>query len=188
MMSGTATQHSLFTAGVKVPNIWLATDPSHGFNLCFVELLEGMPWTRPSNLGSHQVLRTVRDYAEWNIQCTKLSYDRIGSLIHGNEATIGPFIWLDKWNPEPPYFPGPFRTLAERYMAFIDMNLDYITLGINSRRDPLKAYLLHLELRELIASDVQLSQNVEETFIKHGDAGGSHIMVDTEGSISGIID
>ena len=147
-----------------------------------------------------KTLTTIRDYARISIRLSELNFSNIGSLTQDNEGRIqvGPLITFEESASHPPWYSGPFRTLAERYLSSIDVKLRQILAGEGPKEyfdgnqtkqvDPVESYLILLELRTVITDSPDFNQEACTTYIKHGDLTGPNIMVNEAGIITGIID
>lgn len=84
---------------------------------------------------------------------------------------------------------GPFTDLQSYYKASIQLLLNLIHRGEIHADRPVDAYLLYRYLYEIVP---ELYPDVAEpgtkTYLKHADDKGSHILVDEEMNITGIID
>ena len=179
---------------------------SSGLDICFVEHISGRSRPERLDMKDDTTLNTIRDFARFSIQLSEWAFPKIGSLFSdvrlaqgdqirnptasklGSPLYIGPFINQDHHLTGPPYFPGPFRTMAAGYSAHIDQCLRAILDGSRYELDPIPNYLAQLELRQMIKNDVGLSRPVNGTYIAHGDMSGCNIMEDQKGDLMGIID
>ncbi|KAJ8069598.1 hypothetical protein OCU04_000036 [Sclerotinia nivalis] len=87
---------------------------------------------------------------------------------------------------------GPFHDLAHYYDQIIARILCMIVNGVFYTPWPIETYLIHLSLHDL-ASSLSFSQSFSTAgngkfYLKHLDDQGSHIMVDEDYNITGVID
>ena len=159
--------------------------------MCFVEYVEGTIGNPRITDDSLSTLTLSQDYAKFSIRLSQIPFRLIGSLtpnMSGENPGVGPFINRDHNLDQPPYFHGPFTTLAERYTAWIDDKLESILHKETWVNDRLGRYLIQLELRDLIQHDPDCQKPVEAAYIKHGDASGNNFMLDSEGHLLAIFD
>jgi hypothetical protein len=97
-------------------------------------------------------VKFIESYADFCIQVANLSYDSIGSLTLESEMIkVGSCIDLYGVSTmTSPYFPGPFKTMRDRYITHIDRVLDAIRKGLVGRGRPLLMYLAHLVAKDFI--------------------------------------
>ncbi|KAJ3888100.1 hypothetical protein GG344DRAFT_54366 [Lentinula edodes] len=90
-----------------------------------------------------------------------------------------------------PFFFGPFRSSAHRYLAQIEHVLREIEQGSGAfagDEDVISVYVTHLWLKDLMQNSPRLWEDGEQTFLKHADDKGDQIMVDKDGKFVGVID
>ena len=109
----------------------------------------------------------------------------VGSLDQDGEVV--PWIKTSFCRMEPPFFCGPFKTVRERYLAFIDHILKEIEAGSELEEEAMPAYLAHLDIEEVVLHDEEMGRE-EVTYLKHADDKGDQIMVDEDGHITAVID
>lgn len=134
----------------------------------------------------------VRSYAEHHVKLSKAPFRGIGSpcLRQGDSQpySAGPFIPLSAFvRPDASHFEGPFRTMRDYYMARIDTILHLILRGLIYREMPLLFYLLHLEVKSMVSLSEELDREVRECFIRHPDAAGRNLLVES-GTITAYVD
>jgi hypothetical protein len=118
----------------------------------------------------------IEGYADYAIQVAELSYDAIGSLKFGESGasgsiTVGPLVDLYGISgTAAPHFPGPFKTMRDRYIHQIDRALECTRKGLVGRGRPLYAYLGHLVARSLVMDCAELTKEGDEFFIRQPDA------------------
>ena len=118
----------------------------------------------------------IEGYADYAIQVAELSYKAIGSLKFGeggasDQITVGPLVELYGISGiAAPHFPGPFKTMRDRYIDQIDRVLECTRKGLVGRSRPLSIYLAHLVSRSLIMDCADLAKEEGEFFIRQPDA------------------
>jgi hypothetical protein len=134
-------------------------------------------------------LKFIEDYAEFCIQVSNLSYDSIGSLdLDGNKIKVGPMVELyGVSSTTAPYFPGPFKSMRDRYVAQIDRVLSATRKGLMGQNRPLLVYLAHLVARDLVMNDPEMGKEEGEFYIRQPDALAGQFLV-KDGSITAVLD
>nr|XP_018265005.1 uncharacterized protein I303_03187 [Kwoniella dejecticola CBS 10117]OBR87163.1 hypothetical protein I303_03187 [Kwoniella dejecticola CBS 10117] len=211
--SEVATLNVLKSHGVPVPTAWL---PPHmqerytgqeapNIDYFFYDFLPGKAqevpidgYFGPINLPEDKIDQLVENYvksqtmlSEIKLPCKQIGCLKISSTLDpaAEVIEVGPIIQQGTFmRPTAPHFLGPFDTLKEMYTAHIDATLHYIS--INGLRDKFQVddYLWHLELRELVSCSKVLGETPDQLYIKHLDPSGTHLMVDENGYLSGILD
>ena len=158
-----------------------------------LEFVQGTSWEddRILDISNSKIRNTIQDYARFCIELSRLQFSQIGSLTRGSDGTlsVGPLAKGRANLPEAPWFNGPFKSQAERYLSFIDEHLQ--TWSVESaptRQSPVLSYLLELELRDLIAQDPEMNRPATCTYIRHEELAPHNFMVDDEGHITAVID
>nr|XP_031859378.1 uncharacterized protein CI109_005219 [Kwoniella shandongensis]KAA5526450.1 hypothetical protein CI109_005219 [Kwoniella shandongensis] len=182
-----------------IPNQPLLVEQSP--NYFFEEFLGGQPWIRSptpltNGIVGEKIARTfITDLARLHqsISCIPLAGNGIGSLMPGVEKRsspqVGPLIQGSLlMTPDPPYFLGPFKTNKERYLAKIDAVLNCIHQGCIVLVDPVGCFLAHLEMRDLVETNEQMSREETEFFVKHADDKNDQYMLAEDGHIVGVLD
>ena len=86
-----------------------------------------------------------------------------------------------------PYFPGPFETIRDRYVAHIDRVLSATRKGLMGQHRPLLIYLAHLVARDLVMNDPEMGKEEEKFHIRQPDALPGQFLVQ-DGSITAVLD
>lgn len=91
--------------------------------------MEGRSYIPPyqDHFTPSQVANTVTDLAKFHIDLSTMPFSAIGSLTPG--GSVGPWINLHFCQVTPPFFFGPFQTVKDQYLAFIDHILQHIEAG-----------------------------------------------------------
>ena len=132
----------------------------------------------------------MRSIAEWHLALSEVSFDQVGSL-HFNESGrlyIGPRVTLQAVQNDHPFFPGPFETAKEHYLASIDRTIGSLSEG-TSRWNPgeaLQTYLLYARARELVSECREMEQG--PWYVQHAEPKGDHILFDEDWKVTGVID
>ena len=134
-------------------------------------------------------LKFIEDYADFCVRVSNLSYDSMGSLdLDGDAIKIGPMIDLyGGSNVTAPYFPGPFKSMRDRYIAHIDRVLSATRKGLMGRKRPLLVYLAHLVARDLVMNDAEMAKEDEKFYIRQPDALAGQFLVQ-DGGITAVLD
>ena len=137
--SEVVVQRLLHERGLPVPNAWRFVGDSHGeatersqtslliciagLNICFVQHIVG---SECPELDSDFPTRStvIKDYAAFMIRLSEVHFHAIespgiGSPIEGG-TQVGPLLSMDYFDSGPPYFFGPFESIAERFISHID--------------------------------------------------------------------
>lgn len=134
-------------------------------------------------------LKFIEDYADFCVRVSNLSYDSMGSLdLDGDTIKIGPMI--DQYggsNVTAPYFPGPFKSMRDRYIAHIDRVLSATRKGLMGKKRPLLVYLAHLVARDLVMNDAEMAKEDEKFYIRQPDALAGQFLVQ-DGGITAVLD
>ncbi|WRT65979.1 uncharacterized protein IL334_002930 [Kwoniella shivajii] len=213
-VSEVRTLQILKEKGMPVPNAWMPLiertkastilkEPSLSYLFC--EFLSGTPVNLPKDDADSMISPgsktrlLIREFAKSQILLSSAPFatSLIGSLtsapvdgqVESDVVKAGPLVDFGFQHlADPPNFPGPFQTNQERYLSFIDIALSHIANQYIHQANTLDAYLWHLQLRELISNCSRLNQRPFETYIRHADAKGDHLMQEIDGKITGIID
>ncbi|WRT65975.1 uncharacterized protein IL334_002926 [Kwoniella shivajii] len=202
----------LNNGGVPVPKAWL--NPQHGdrteessaagvgaLQYFFYEFLPG-PKLKVTRRGDDalwnpgtKIRKFIEDFAKIQIKMSNIpiSANLIGCPVSplgdNTKLIVGPLTSCRCLNMlDPPYFPGPFRTNQDRYLAQINTALSHIVNGHLCQKAPLDGYLWHLQLKELVQNCTELDKEFDQVFIRHADAKEDQFMGDEDGSISGVLD
>jgi hypothetical protein len=131
----------------------------------------------------------IKGYADFQIQVSKLPYNSIGSLdLDGDKIKVGPCIDLYGVSTvTPPYFPGPFKNMRDRYITHIDRVLDATRKGLMGQGKYLLMYLAHLVARDLVMGCEEMAIEEEKFYIRQPDGlSGQYLRHD--GSITAVLD
>lgn len=90
--------------------------------------------------------------------------------------------------PDCNHLGGPFKSTRDRYLYQIEAALSAIKVGTLFRRAPLRAYLAHLEVRDLILGCESLEEDEQEFYLKHPDGTSDNILIDQTGAVSALLD
>ncbi|KAK4684525.1 hypothetical protein P7C73_g5650, partial [Tremellales sp. Uapishka_1] len=198
VQSEVETVNSLHQAGVRVPRAWNANSHDSGLDYFFVERIHGYPGPLPllgdfdpplSTPKLHQHL--IRSYAEWTLDIENLTVPAIGSLHptpKGNQLGVLVTPAYHYSLHDPPYFPGPFATNRDRYCCVVQIILDDILAGTRYVNNPVAGYLYHLEIMALVKGCPEMARKEERHYVKHADDSGTHVFVDQQGNVVGLID
>jgi hypothetical protein len=83
---------------------------------------------------------------------------------------------------------GPFKSTRDQYLYHIEASLSAIKAGTLFRRASLRAYLAHLEVRDLILGCAALKEDESEFYLRHPDLTSDNILIDESGAVSAILD
>jgi hypothetical protein len=85
---------------------------------------------------------------------------------------------------------GPFQSTRDRYLYRIEDALSAIKADMLYRPAPLRAYLAHLEVRDLIRACPALKEEEEEHdfYLKQPDGGSDNILITSSGEVSALLD
>lgn len=187
-----------FLEPTKVPapkafGFGLVSDPGSlvGVSYLLVEYLPGVPYYPDmftSNIQRQQFI--LRQVADILIEIAKHPLPAAGSLInYGNEIKVS---WMASNRFVHLGLLGPFRTALEYYSGISEQYLDIIADGQVHFQYPTEAFAFYTLARnkvETLASDSTISPDeTPRFFLKHVDDKGDHLLVNAEGSITGIID
>lgn len=137
-------------------------------------------------------LKFIEGYADFSIQVSSLTYDRIGSLTIDRESQnikVGP--WIDPQgvgSATEPYFPGPFKSMRDRYITHIDLVLGATREGLMGRGRPLLTYLAHLVAKDLVMGCEELAKEDKKFYIRQPDASGGQCLVTEDGGLTAVLD
>ncbi|KAF9072361.1 hypothetical protein BDP27DRAFT_428575 [Rhodocollybia butyracea] len=185
------TMRVLKASGLQVPDAFLPRDPDANF--FFVELLEGYACAAPiasGTLTNQQQHDLIRSIASFYVNLSTITFSQIGSVVREpatNVLKVGCLISPDFCQNVAPFFFGPFKSSAHRYLAHIEHVLHEIEQHRAFSDGPFDTYVAHLWLRDLIQQSPRLREK-ETIHLKHADDKGDQIMVDKDGNFVGIID
>lgn len=188
-----------FWPNICIRNAELTADPDlHYF---FVEKIGGKELGDPiCGFGKDNPeadMPLIKDYARHQTFLAKFSIRGIGSLQramseesagqHRHRYTVGPLLEKQIHRLNPPHLDKIFQCDRDKYLAMIDEHLKLFREGQSPVKKPLWAYLAHLEVREMIASDERMA-NSGECYLHHTDDSFRNIMSDDAGHLTGVID
>ncbi|ORX37602.1 hypothetical protein BD324DRAFT_650172 [Kockovaella imperatae] len=135
--------------------------------------------------------QVVRFYAEQMILISHKPFSAMGSLYPGKDggpAYVGPMI--DPWIGfrKKPYFYGPFTHPRDRWLTFINHQLDLALNHHGFNGDPIDNYLLLRDLMAVIEEWKELDKPATEFYVKHVDSKGDMLFIEPDGSIAAWID
>ncbi|KAL3463552.1 hypothetical protein BJX64DRAFT_298933 [Aspergillus heterothallicus] len=183
-----ATLKFLGTTKVPAPRAFgngIAGDTNSrvGISYILMEEMPGRPWNRQGPRGKRSADNKDKEKV-WNrladilIKLKSHPFSKAGSLLPGPLAS-GPIVSA--------------ITTINYYTSFVEQNMSLIANGQLFPSFPLNAYLVFLYLRSQIQdflrkSNYTFGQNAEQSYIKHVDDKGDHLMVDEELNVVGIVD
>jgi hypothetical protein len=135
--------------------------------------------------------KIITQLADVYMQLHRFPFDQIGSIEQADEKRVGPLAreCLTDFTNSGMRPLGPFPDLQIYYRASIQLLLDLIHRGEIYADRPVDAYLLYRYLYEIVPEVYpDVAEACMETYLKHADDKGSHILVDEEANITGIID
>jgi hypothetical protein len=154
-----------------------------------LERKEGQPWFADKYNPNWQ--RTVKDIAQLSVKFAKKTFTggvgsfMPGTLVAGGQPSIGSIRLFDCG----PSGYGPFQTPAQLHLDRIDLFLaGHYAHSLPIDKKSHEVYLAHLELRDLIAKNVEMNTAPPASYIKHADDKGDHWLIREDGSLSAIID
>ena len=151
-------------------------------------------------------LKTIRDYASFVVQLSNLEFKGIGSLFSSTDLEndtnqtskgptddealpcVGPFISWESTATTTPQFPGPFPSMAEFRLSFIQQDLSDILQGERHQEEPIASYLAQLTIRDIVFKSKELNRPADDTYLRHGDSKGNNMLIDEEGHLQAVID
>ncbi|KAH0365810.1 hypothetical protein KCU65_g5816, partial [Aureobasidium melanogenum] len=193
-MSEIQTLLFLQETNIPTPKVWdYALEGSENPVRVGYILMDCMPGksldqSSPSEEGRNKIIAQIADIY---IQLRKFSFDGIGSIEQADDEHVGPlarecFTDFTDSGIRPL---GPFSDLQSYYKASIQLLLDLIHRGEIHVDRPVDAYLLYKYLYEIVPELYpDVAETGTKTYLKHADDKGSHILVDEEMNITGIID
>jgi hypothetical protein len=102
---------------------------------------------------------------------------------------MGP--WIDLHgigNATEPYFPGPCKSMRDRYITHIDQVLDATRKGFMGRGRPLLTYLAHLVAKDLVMGCDELAKEDDKFYIRQPDARGDQYLTTKDGGLTAVLD
>ncbi|WVQ77761.1 hypothetical protein IAR50_007451 [Cryptococcus sp. DSM 104548] len=178
-----ATCNYMSKAGLKVPAVHKPSPLSE----------QEAPIHDESNPCLSQISSTIEGLADFSIQLSALPpFRAFGSLFSAADDSdrpiVGPLLAEYMGFPFPPHYIGPFATAKARWLGCIDAVLLDIKQGLAFQDVPLRTFLFHLEVREMVVASDKIKDVDEDCYITHPDDHGGHVMMDDEGRVTGIID
>lgn len=157
----------------------------------FMSLIPGSPLETHRSLTLPTIGVTIMDYAKINVRRSEKPLRLIGSL-HLNKTTdtffVGPNICPFVHDQRPIPFPGPWKTVAEKYESRFDMLLEDVRAGVYYAHNRETAFLVYTWMKEAVMAYPPYNVEGGDTFVLHEDSNDGHIMIDDEGRIQGLID
>lgn len=144
----------------------------------------------PDDCEESKLRRLIGQHASIAIQLSSLTFNAIGSptLDDRGDITIGNLVDLPHCDENgSPHFGDPFKTLRDRYLYVIDINLEAIRKGYMHRSGLLLPYLAHLALRQYVISLDELSREEETFYLPHPDLHSDNVLTDGV-NITGLVD
>lgn len=195
--SEVATLNFLANIHVPVPRVhgFALHSPDNAVGMAYIlmDMLEGYPlrWHKTDEPAKTHLLEQLADIY---IRLYQHPFPAIGCLFPsaGNSTIVGPLTWdeIADINPDGSLsLLGPFQDLESYLTAVIKRNLDFIVTGKAYESGRLDAYLVHLYLLDCVPKlSRHLADDSAQFFLRHVDDKGSHILVDDDYNIVGMID
>ncbi len=142
--------------------------------------------------------RTVKDIARLMSQISTISFSGVGSptFDDNGKVVVGP-LHTPHSAEHPADALGLYRTSAELKLALLEQNMRFVREKrrwwdwrwntIRSQFDPVWAYIIYLEGREIVQSVAEM-QVEEPTYLRHGDDHQYQFLLNDDGSLAGVID
>lgn len=135
--------------------------------------------------------RIIADLAKILIRISDHPFQSHGSISHKlvkGKWVVGPLLSHSIVSVlHQPHHLGPFNTASEKWTYILNDNIEAIRNRGMLAKERENALLTFLWLLDRVASFEPFNR-IEETYLLHTDATGSHLMADEEGGITGIID
>jgi hypothetical protein len=148
----------------------------------FLEWLDGKDAFMEADLVQKKTW--INEIAREFIRLETLSYDAIGCLtfksdLDGNDSDlcIGPLVGPTHCSRDEHgrlSQLGPFNNAGDFYIAQVQQGLDLIKGGFNYLDNAVDAYMIHLEVIDLIKILYPTRQGPQQFYIKHADDKGDH--------------
>lgn len=210
-LSEAASYRAMKDMGVDVPGTWvpvkddksewrptltadraLTIDPDLAY--FFVEHIPGQSGKygyRRNPAPDATDIEQIHQYAKWTIDLEKVTFDAIGSPAFDDSGAVitGPTIDFFTFNPSPPFFLGPFKSMRDRYIHDFDARMQLILDGRWCEpRGEIQAYLQMLEAKTLVEGCAELAGGEGPFYIRNGETKCDNILHNEDGTVSGVID
>ncbi|KAI4726013.1 hypothetical protein E4T49_06215 [Aureobasidium sp. EXF-10728] len=179
---------------IPTPKVWdyALEGPENPVQVGYI-LMDCMPgkaleWSLIPEDGRRKIITQLADIY---MQLRKFPFRQIGSIEQADERRVGPLAreCLTDFTSSGMRPLGPFSNLQSYYRASIQLLLDLIHRSEIYADRPVDAYLLYRYLYEIVPELYpDEAEGDMETYLKHADDKGWHILVDEEANITGIID
>ncbi|KAH0045775.1 hypothetical protein KCU78_g166, partial [Aureobasidium melanogenum] len=135
--------------------------------------------------------KIIAQLADIYIELRKHPFSKIGAIEQADEKRVGPLAreCLTDFASSDIRPLGPFANLQDYYRASIGLLLGLIHRGEIYTDSPTDMYLLYRDMYEIVPEVYPETAAAHvETYLKHADDKGSHVLVDDEMNITGVID
>ncbi|KAI9752643.1 MAG: hypothetical protein M4579_005537 [Chaenotheca gracillima] len=189
--SEAATYRFLEKTRVPAPKVFeVVSDSSNPVGAGYI-LMEKVPGQSLSSMlpTADQTQKVLAQIADMYEELHKYPFETMGSLDQMDFDHIGPVAYdlVAQLDPDHgPDFPGPFRTAKDFYVSMLSRVLDLIVGGELYPDWAVDTYLVHRFMLDLVP--LLPGINDQNFYLRHPDDSGSHIMVDDDFNITGIID
>lgn len=153
--------------------------------------MPGSPVHTLEALTATQVYNLVDTYAKQSIKIHEAKFPAIGGLRTDqfDNILVGALVDIRNSNaPDSQNLGGPFSSTRELYIHHMDAALSAIRAGQLFRAAPLRAYLAHLHVKDLILSCPKLREEEKDFYLKHPDGKTDNILIDAEGAVTALLD
>jgi hypothetical protein len=167
----------------------VSSDPC--FSHVLYEKLPGKPAHDLEKLSPEQLERFIDTYAIQAIKISEVKFAAVGGLCLdvGGEIAVGRLVDVrDSNGPDCDHLGGPFLSTRERYLYQVEAALSAIKAGTLFRNAPLRAYMAHLEVRDLILGCEALRASETEFYLKHPDSTSDNILISDTGAVTALLD
>ena len=155
------------------------------------EQLPGSPAHDLDDLSPEQLDRFIDTYAAEAIKISSVKFPAVGGLCLDDAGAITVGKMVDTRESSAAgcnHLGGPFKSTRERYLYQIEANMSAIKAGTLFRYGAHRAYLAHLEVRDLILGCAALQEDEQEFYLKHPDGTADNILIDGSGAVSALLD
>lgn len=149
-----------------------------------------VPFFDPS-VPPDRLRRTISDYARINDKRSRQPLKGVGSIqydSHSDTFSVGPMFCQVVAHPNPPHFLGPWKTAAEKWAARWGHVIEAIQDGRLYAHHRETAFLIHRWIQHAMSTYPPYLVEEVDTYVVHEDTNAGHILVDSEGSITGLVD
>jgi hypothetical protein len=153
--------------------------------------MAGSPAHDLDALSPQQLDRFIDTYAAEAIKISSVKFAAVGGLCLDNAGAITVGRMVDTRNcnrPDCNHLGGPFKSTRDQYLYQMEASLSAIKAGMLFRRTPLRAYLAHLEVRDLILGCAALKEEEQEFYLRHPDLTSNNILMVESGAVSAVLD